>query len=385
MKKSILLLCVAFVLLFAGCDKTPEAATDETSSAEPYVLQVAPEDRNQAIIYENFVETPEGYYYGWEKLIYFCPRGGDKFYPLCGKPNCKHDSPDCNAWFHGDLFGYYNGSLYAVNRNLEFSKLAVEKMNLDGTDHQVVAEVDISEIASLSYSFSFHHGKLFIYTGSVFLPQMADKQDRMIVMDLADYSISEPFTDYLQTEKFPDMVLRYYKDKLYGYTTGSLGPLVEMNTATGEVRNPLPVDSRLTNVYATDTTLYSFEPDPSLFDPSLYGDEAGSLIPGFHEYDLKTGETKDCGLPVADLTWARYDNELICAGTNKVPMTVYFFSRDYELLGQIQMEERQHVYGMTSDRIYFSGTQIESPISFYLEKSKIREGDFTLIPIETQK
>ena len=269
MKKTIILLCAVFALLLAACDKTPEnaetesgkaphnseagivtgasAGTDAVSSTnaanpEPYVLKVAPEDRNQAF-FGDFVETPEGCYYGWEKLIYFCPRGGDAFYPLCSKPNCKHNDSNCNAWFHGMALGYYDGSLYAVDTITRPHKIEVVKINLDGTDHRVVTEVDVSEVENLYYTCTFHHGKLFVQSQSALRLVMVEAEDHLIAVDLSDYSQTELAKEFLKTSKLP-IFFCFYKDKLFGYGSGDkehgmlkeYQKLIEVDAVTGEAR-----------------------------------------------------------------------------------------------------------------------------------------------------
>ena len=109
MKNTILLLCAVLAFLLASCGKTPKSGeTTTTASGKPgeaaaFLLRVVPEDRNQAFLIQSFVETEAGYYYGLGNhdlggdMIYFCPRGGKAFYPLCSKPNCRHDDQNCNA------------------------------------------------------------------------------------------------------------------------------------------------------------------------------------------------------------------------------------------------------------------------------------------------
>lgn len=411
MKKAFLLLCAVFALLLCSCDRTPGAVETESGKAaqsteasaaadaagsdtvestnavnpEPYVLKVAPEDRNQAF-FGDFVETPEGCYYGWEKLIYFCPRGGDAFRPLCGKPNCKHEDANCNAWYHGLSLGYYDGSLYAVDTIARPHKIEVVKMNLDGTDHRVVTEVDVSEVENLPYTCTFHHGKLFVQSQSALRSEMVEEEDHLIAVDLSDYSQTELAQEFLKTSKLP-IFFGFYKDLLFGYGSGDkvhgmlkeYQKLIEVDAVTGEARIFAP--KRVRSIYVTDSTLYSFEPDLTAM-----GYEKGDVEPGFVEYDLETGAVKECGMPPLEgATWAVFDEDYICAGTNQTNQTVFFLSRDYNLLGQIELKNGQNFIAMTSDRIYFSDVRPDSPIAFYIDKSKISTGELEMIPIKTVK
>ena len=109
--------------------------------------------------------------------IYFCPRGGDTFQPLCSKPNCQHNDENCNAWCDGLCFGYYNGALYtAGNSRGTRSGEEIIKMNLDGTDHKVVTTLDDSRLKDRTVMAEFHHGRLFVMSYADDLDQPQGKQ-----------------------------------------------------------------------------------------------------------------------------------------------------------------------------------------------------------------
>lgn len=413
MKNYILLFCVVFLILLAGCDgqnkSTNSSAelgsvTDHASAADgeaqvaetraqasvppaPVELKVAPEDRNQAWGYPSFVETADGYYFakytGQKDMICYCPRGGDTFYPLCSKPNCSHADEDCNASFNG-WFGYYEGAIYATDYTASQDFVLI-KMNLDGTDHQVVATLSHNEW-DCGYSCTFHHGKLYLkYTGSVDLP-FEEQQDHLVAVDLSDYSQKEIATEYLQTARLPDFFL-YYKDKLYGTGSGDKNPnagisdykLIELDAVTGQTRVLLSKD--IGSAYVTDTKLYYFEADLSYLSARL-GEQIEKSEPGFRELDLNSGAIKDCGLPVEDIKWACYDEDYIYAGNRADKQTIYFLSRDYKLVDQIELPWKGPKPIVTSDRVFFMSSSI-SPITHYLEKSEIGSHKLTLIPIET--
>lgn len=399
MKKTILLFCVVFALLLAGCGNTPETSEPGTAlSAAPgeaaFSLRVAPEDRNQAFAVTSFVETEDGYYYGREnhemggEMIYFCPRGGKAFYPLCSKPNCKHNDQNCNA-YGGELFGYYDGALYAVSTA---PSVDVVKMKLDGTDHETVASLEFrKDIPNLSYSYSFHHGKLFLQGTAPY--DAAEQEHHLIVLDLKDLSL----TDFRQALAVPHYSI-FYKDKAYGSTeptaiydktlgevTGWLNDekLVELDALTGEQRVLSPESAG--GLYATDTTLYYFENDLSIWNEA-WGTTYEKTTPGFRELDLETGAVKDCGLPAADIFRAKYDEDFIYAQSyneDGADRTLYFISRDYKLVDQMELKSGVELAAVTSDRIFFRGSSVTAPISCYLDKTQIGSGELTLVPVET--
>ncbi|MBO4211643.1 MAG: hypothetical protein J5878_03205 [Oscillospiraceae bacterium] len=145
-------------------------------------------------------------------MIYFCPRGGDAFRPLCSKPNCSHNNENCNAWVGLiclDL-GYYNGGLYTVEVSIHIN---VVRMNLDGTDHRVVATLDESVAENFGLEFKFHHGKLFIWGRASFDLPLEEQEEHLLVLDLTDYSQKELASDFLRTASLP-LYYKFYKDKL---------------------------------------------------------------------------------------------------------------------------------------------------------------------------
>ena len=393
MKKSFVLFCALFVLLLAGCEEPSEQISDtssRTAVSSPADLKISPEDRSPANWGADFVETEAGLYYGSGTisgnetlpLIYFCPRGGDSFYPLCSKPDCAHNDENCDAWY-GTSFGYYNGALYYATH--ELGQIKVYQMNLDGTDHRLVASVDTSK-SRCGFSSVFHHGKLIMAGQAMTNIPEEEQQDHLIVLDLSDYTQTEPAEDFLRTARLLPPFLLYDQDKVY--TTGSADrrlnysldeeKLIEVDLVSGEVRTPL--DGCISGLYITDPTWYYFQPDTSALDP-----RCENANPGFREYDPERGTIRECGMPADDILWARYDEDYIYAGTNyrntEGNRTLYILSRDYQLFGQMEMKNMQTIAAVTSDRIYFSD-DFRCPINCYLDKSDIGSHALELKPIE---
>lgn len=404
MKKSFFLLCSVFLLLLSACGGGTEGSvlsSENQSGAEPYVLKSAPEDINQASFGRNFIETPDGYYYTYSgddsevpgTFLFFCPRGGDDFRPLCSKPNCMHRDVDCNAFIfgtHGGVVGYYNGALYAVEARRQ---LNVVKMNLDGTDHKVVATLDDADYTDCSIQIKIHHGRVFLLCRASYDLPVEEQTDHLVVLDLSDHSQKEIATEFLRTASLPSTFF-FYKDKLYllgsGDKTQTLdhydpyrNKLIEIDAVTGEARTVLsqPIGA----LYVTDSTLYFFQPD---YEAMGYG--PGDIVPGFRELDVETGTVKECGLPVEDALWARYDEDYIYALSDthhngedqEEGQTLYILSRNYELLDQFELENGLQVHTIVSDRIYIRQGRPEL-IVYYLDKSQIGSGNLQLIPIET--
>ena len=361
MKKAFFLLLALLFLLTTSCD---------TTSQPPEPPQnLTPEDRVQANR-GNFVETEDGCYYLKQDLsngffIYFSPRGSAAFYPLCNKPNCTHRDENCNAWCIG-AFGYHNGALYAVTQYLQKEgQIELVKMNLDGSNHETVAPLPVQ---SGTLQLNFHRGKLYIYSLGDYAP-IDPELDRFFVMDLDTYESTELFTDFFhEGNRFS--YLNFFEDKLYVCAANELSSqqnmrMMEFDISYDTWRELVPLS--LGASYATETTFYYLEPDV-----------------GFREYDLATGEIKDCGLPIEDAWWAAYDEDYIYLmghGRNdEKEHTLYFLNRNYEYLDQVELTDGIFYGYVSSDKLYFS--KDFEPLSHYISKSDIGSHKLSLQPLD---
>ena len=220
------------------------------------------------------------------------------------------------------------------------------------------------------------------------LPLEEQRGTRMIVIDLSDYTQTEPAADFFQSaETVPDMIVCLYKDKLYGGVDDLDDEeplLIELNAVTGEARMLSP--GYFGSFYATDSTLYYFVEDMNYLSAML-GREVAQGKPGFRELDLETGEVRECGMPVEGILNAFYDEDFIYATDfnwlGNTDSTVYFLSRDYKPVDQIDLKDGMCIAAVASDRVYFSGMGTNTPISHYIDKSQIGSGELELIPIKT--
>ncbi len=391
MKKTILLLCALLVLLLAACGKEPQTTETDTNgiaASSPDLISFAPEDWNQSSGVGSFVETPEGCYYlnfvGSEddviRLLYFCPRGGDTFYPLCGKPNCQHNDKNCNAYFDGSPFGfgYYDGAIYALDYSGFESKLI--KLNLDGTDHSVVKTLDDIEFVTSCW---YHHGMFFIYfEGDMELPPQM-RESHLYVVKLSDLSVTEPVQDFASKGEL--LALTFYKDKVYAQFDSSPDAesngyqWAELDTNTWESK-PLPI--RAEEIYATDTTLYYYEANKD-YD----GETIRDGKPGFRGYDLATGTVQEWDFPVEDVCNVKWGNTFIyltaCphkGDEGETVRTVSIVTKDHRLVDQFELKEGQYLAVESSDRMYLKNY---FSIIGYLDLSEFGSHHLELKPVKT--
>lgn len=74
---------------------------------------------------------------GTSTFLFFAPHNSDSMIKLCGRPDCTHDTVDCNACFRDAAGGvtYYNGYLYIPVYQWNGSEIFdLYRINLDGTN-----------------------------------------------------------------------------------------------------------------------------------------------------------------------------------------------------------------------------------------------------------
>jgi hypothetical protein len=63
----------------------------------------------ESACFGRFIETPYGSYFAsGNRYIYYSHKGNTKYVKLCNKPDCSHNSEDCNAFLKGSVIGYYD-------------------------------------------------------------------------------------------------------------------------------------------------------------------------------------------------------------------------------------------------------------------------------------
>ncbi len=95
--------------------------------------------------------SPSGVYFiegdpsvGDTYIAYF-DHGSDTVVKLCGRVDCLHDNPDCNAYLeHGLAITYYGGYVYAVEGGLPFEgeNCKLFRMKPDGSDRVTLLDLN---------------------------------------------------------------------------------------------------------------------------------------------------------------------------------------------------------------------------------------------------
>ena len=252
MKKRFLSVALAVMLTMslAACGDNNSAKLPTVSGGDTSVFGTDfQKDMNQSTSLDisSICETKDGYYFQYNCMVYYVDKETGDSTVLCGKPDCDHTHSegkwDCNAFVSADFLTYYNGKLYYNNGNYVLENGSyVNKgerlfsMNLDGTEHDVVQDLDFvpgGDTNSFVTAPMIHRGNVyFCYSGALYTAELgADIEDATLIygeQKVDDGSmIVNPYEMYY--ELWADGELIYfmaknvrqadgtYKDTLYSY------------------------------------------------------------------------------------------------------------------------------------------------------------------------
>lgn len=358
----------------------PSAEVPETAFSgftESFALTVPPEAFPQGCFFNNTLETPDGLYHiGFHSVLYFCPRGSSFFVPLCGKPNCMHNTMNCNAYVECSYLGYYNGGIYTISNEGMENGDSIIKRNLDGTDHRIVATVNYDDYGvrggNLLLDYSFDCGKAYIL--------VQEMGEHLIEVDLEDGSQREIGKSFFREKLIGYNRPVFHNGKLYvvadenkaNATQGA--KLVELDLET-EAWRELAGD---VDFYVTDSTLYYLE-----LDKTRWGGNAVAN-PGFRELDLKTGQVKNFDMPTVgeDITGGFYDASYFYARCIESDMVYILSLENYDLVDQFELPGESTIMASTEDRLYIWAHESDNSITHYLDKTQIGSHQLSLAEVE---
>ena len=320
------------LLLLAGCAGTAEPA----SLLIPYDAHY-PKDQAS---WQNYLTTENVIYHRAENLLYFCLTGETVFYPLCGKPNCGHSSPDCNAWLPGGSgIGYHKGRLYAVIQggsvdpeNGSFCTLvSMEPTGENRREELAIPSILYSDgTTGCAAYFQFHEDRLFCFLEADMDAPYAEQIHRLIVVDLETLEMNEPFKELfskharlgIDAQAAGDCI--YAKAELPQPDGSRVFLLLELNMDSGKIRELASNFESITDWCIEGNMLYYLK--------------SGE---GFIEVNLDNGAVQNKGLPVEELQKAVWSDNLICALGNLSEdwndVDVYYFDREYRLVDQMHL------------------------------------------------
>lgn len=165
MKKSVLCIVLAVILLLTGC------SGQEAAKPTPPATDV---DYNDYVVWSGaYACTTQGVYFLNHNTLYFLDES-QKYVPLCSKPQCTHKSPDCSAFVD-------DSSIYAANDHLYYMAHSTDgpwqlyQMSLTGTERQVVNDIallkDCNHVGA-SYQIAGEH---FVLSAKIYTAESAER------------------------------------------------------------------------------------------------------------------------------------------------------------------------------------------------------------------
>ena len=144
---------LVLVLLLAGCQEEVVTKPDDIEPTATYdwMAGESPVPNKRMGLLRAGLTTglqtvsPNGIYFVVKtddlrnSYILYADHGSDTFIKLCGRSDCSHSSPDCNAYvYNGAKLTYYGGYLYVVSGDAYGDRLI--RMDPDGGNHLTVME-----------------------------------------------------------------------------------------------------------------------------------------------------------------------------------------------------------------------------------------------------
>ena len=101
------------------------------------------------------LETEDTVFYLCNNIMYFSDKEYKDFMPLCGRPDCKHNGRDCDAyidaaggfWIYGDHIWYASYNLEGRDPDsVRLKQPSLWRMRLDGSQHKEVMDIEIPDL-----------------------------------------------------------------------------------------------------------------------------------------------------------------------------------------------------------------------------------------------
>lgn len=335
-------------------------------------------------------KSEDGYYYltydiDGTTLRYFDDTA-KKSIAVCAKPDCTHDSSDCNAFYSMDYLStpvyYYKGYIYMVRVDAGMAK--VVRIQKDGSKREDVADLFASDDGTVS--LVFHDDCVYAYDRIGHMGAVESKDtDKVVIVkaELANGKTSEVFSYEGANNAINEA--RSFGDKLFFLINHNS---IDKETLTADVNYKLYcydyatgsaelVSDKNISDYYVDTDngiLYYFVIDKGLYSRKL------------NENDGKLLYKADDSIVMAALS---YDGKYIymCNGgagsatqiTNFIDEKIFVLNPDGTLVNTIELDRRKMsnlYYG--DDKYLFIG--YSNKLS-YIDKSNI-SSSVEIVPVK---
>ena len=316
-------------------------------------------------------------------ILFFLDHNSDTVIKLCGRPDCPHDTDQCNA-FSGDSMDitYYDGHLYYTSMNLVSSSIMATLYRTDLNGGNRVKILDVPYFNDKTYTSCltprFMNGVLMIGmlymdtdTGSAGIDWYYSKLDKGMVK-LKSTATAYCWTDgeaflhgaYTNDENGnplewrlmqwdPDTDTEWVVNTISG--ADDVNAIV-LNTYWGEKCGLCHRDGKIYKINYPNTEM------EVLFETGVSGNQADFY-------------------PDCIAVWEKSDYQTGKRGT------LHFFDYDGNKLGQVLLDipsdfDGLPTLGETRDRIFVRGTNMLTIPSHYIDKSEFGTGEITLHKLE---
>lgn len=406
MKKSKLFLqtvVLSLLLLLFGCADGSESANGDVAGdtagdtvSENHIAEATTEgyettkltcsygrnmifETSTGIYFQNYVDYSSEI--GTLSMIEYAESPLGPWIPLCGKPECLHNSENCNAYVGDHMMGMYNNRIYysyTYFDNDSVTKEGIFSMALDGTDHRSEFSISYDFFFGDTSSVSFSNGYVY-YTDR----SSSDDAVRFFRVNVDEETATADNIEYVVSE---DYYFTGYVDRV-PFDGGLLITTVDNNDTrsfkyfvyyfdTNELLTPFEEIGAVPN-YFTDKYVYGRGKDVVY----VYERETGKIT------ELFRVDTDRTCVMFCDGTYF-YGEEVGAIAENEPCRQFYIYDMEGNYIGQTDMDvergssgDYQMLYEITDKAVYFTASGIGS-FDYAILREDIESGNFDIIKVE---
>lgn len=317
-------------------------------------------------------------------FIVYADDGSDTFIKLCGRPDCNHNTADCNAYVpSGCALSYFGGYLFVGTGGSSLSHEAkLIRMDPDGSDHVTVMDLN---------KFAKENGGDFAICNMI--------TDGFCLFTVFGWEITSQGPDHTE-QKTTSKGKYYYKldGSMKAPERANIDGLACYNCAdVFLVHNPTPVEGSEYGCYYDwnpDTNSASFlTPHPG--KPGWYGEDEGYYFKDGYicrlTYDTNKEELMvDTELEGSYLLTAFPDCLVLVSNDSKATdNNLYVYNWSFELIDTVRVpnpnSQRTNslMIAETAERLFLTTSFDEIPTS-YINKSELGSGNVKIYPFHFQ-
>lgn len=155
------------------------------------------------------IARAENGYYLWgseerENYLMYFDIATESYIPLCNKPNCRHDSEECNAFFNNysivgdvtyisDYIQYYDGYVYVIAVDEKSGYVYLYQISPDGSSSKEYMTLYKADLSSVNGEVDFHHPYVCIHRGYVYFTDHGESAPKIRRIELGKKDVEIVF------------------------------------------------------------------------------------------------------------------------------------------------------------------------------------------------